>query len=72
MKATILRPAIPITDSAFRYTPSHETDLGKKFRKLIRAQQQPQQPCPECRMHDGAHWHWCKLGKVPEAQHGQA
>lgn len=42
MKATILRPAIPITDRAFQYTPSHETDLGKKFRKLMRAQQQAQ------------------------------
>ena len=25
---------IKITDKAFRYTPSFNTDLGKKFRKL--------------------------------------
>ncbi len=30
---------IRITDKAFRYTPSHETDLRKKFRKLRQEQQ---------------------------------
>ncbi len=30
---------IKITDKAFRYTPSHETDLRKKFRKLRQEQQ---------------------------------
>ena len=30
---------IRITDKAFRYTPSHETDLRKKFRKLRLEQQ---------------------------------
>ena len=25
-----------ITDKAFRYTPSHETDLAKKFRNMER------------------------------------
>lgn len=29
-----------ITDKSFRYTPSHETDLGKKFRKMERDRRQ--------------------------------
>ncbi len=44
---TILKPAVPIYDSAFRYTPSHQTDLRKKFRQLMKAMGQPIQPKPK-------------------------
>jgi hypothetical protein len=48
---------IRVTDKSFRYTPSFNTDIGKKFRKLAQERRaaaasgrssQPELPVPWC------------------------
>lgn len=34
-----MKPAVPITDPRFRYTPSHQTDIRKLFARVKREQQ---------------------------------
>ena len=42
---------VRITDKAFVYTPSYDTDLGKKFREIIEQQRKAEKKGPKMVQH---------------------